>query len=103
MRILFVAMSGSIHAARWTSQIADRGWDLHLFSSHDSGLLNSEFKNITAHMPIYGKRVADSSVKIKGLPVFNDFVATGANLAFNKLGGHFERQVRRLVRVIRKL
>lgn len=33
MRILFVAMSNSIHTARWISQISDSGYDLHLFPS----------------------------------------------------------------------
>jgi glycosyltransferase involved in cell wall biosynthesis len=31
MRILFVAMSNSIHTARWISQIQDQGWDVYLF------------------------------------------------------------------------
>lgn len=26
-------MPGSVHAARWTSHLADRGWDLHLFGA----------------------------------------------------------------------
>jgi glycosyltransferase involved in cell wall biosynthesis len=34
MRILFVAFPGSIHTARWISQISDQGWELGLFSSH---------------------------------------------------------------------
>ena len=33
MRILFVAMSQSIHTVRWTHQVTGRGWDLHLFPS----------------------------------------------------------------------
>jgi glycosyltransferase involved in cell wall biosynthesis len=33
VRILFVARQDSIHTARWISQIAGRGWDLHLFPS----------------------------------------------------------------------
>jgi hypothetical protein len=31
MRILFVAMPESIHAARWISQITDQGWEVYLF------------------------------------------------------------------------
>ena len=31
MRILFVAMSNSIHTARWISQIQDQGWEIYLF------------------------------------------------------------------------
>ncbi len=103
MKILFVAMSESIHAARWISQIADQGWELHLFSSHDTGLIHAEFKNITMHVPIYGVRKVDSSVKVRGLSLRSDFLATGVNLAMGKLDGHFERQSQRLARLIRKL
>lgn len=38
VRILLVAMSNSIHTARWISQISDRGFDLHLFPSIDCGV-----------------------------------------------------------------
>jgi glycosyltransferase involved in cell wall biosynthesis len=31
MRILFVGMTGSIHTARWLSQIEDQGWEVYLF------------------------------------------------------------------------
>lgn len=31
MKILIVAMSNSIHVARWISQISDQGWDIYLF------------------------------------------------------------------------
>lgn len=48
MRILFVAMSGSVHTARWINQIADHGWDLHLFPSQDSDI-HSDLRNITIH------------------------------------------------------
>jgi len=31
LKILIVAMSNSIHTARWISQISDQGWDIYLF------------------------------------------------------------------------
>lgn len=31
MRILFVAMSNSVHTGRWISQIQDQGWEIYLF------------------------------------------------------------------------
>jgi hypothetical protein len=50
MRILIVAMANSIHTARWISQIADRGWDIHLFPSTDSFLdLHPEVGGVTLH------------------------------------------------------
>ena len=50
MRILFVAMANSIHTARWVDQLADQGWDLHLFPSTDSWLeVHPELRNVTLH------------------------------------------------------
>jgi hypothetical protein len=49
VRILFVAMTDSIHTARWINQIANQGWDIHLFPAH-SAAPSSELRNIT----IYG-------------------------------------------------
>ncbi len=79
MKLLLVAMSDSVHTARGLSQISDQGWDIHLFPSIDCGLLHPEFRNIKAYIPIYGKRQCDKSIKIVGLPVFNNFIAKGLN------------------------
>ena len=35
MRILFVAMANSIHTSRWIHQLANQGWDIHLFPVED--------------------------------------------------------------------
>ncbi|MDQ3665030.1 MAG: glycosyltransferase [Acidobacteriota bacterium] len=48
MRILFVVRPTSVHAARWVNQIADQGWDIHLFPAHE-GPTHSEFRNLTAY------------------------------------------------------
>lgn len=48
MRILFVAMSNSVHTARWINQITDQGWDLHLFPSWNL-ILHSDLKGVTVH------------------------------------------------------
>lgn len=50
MRLLIVAMANSIHTARWISQVADRGWDIHLFPSTDSFLdVHPEIGGVTFH------------------------------------------------------
>ncbi|MBE0604951.1 MAG: glycosyltransferase [Deltaproteobacteria bacterium] len=50
MRILFVAMANSIHTARWVDQLADEGWDLHLFPSTDSWIeAHPALRNVTLH------------------------------------------------------
>lgn len=38
MRILFVAMGQSIHTSRWIGQIADQGWDIHVFDFLDASV-----------------------------------------------------------------
>jgi glycosyltransferase involved in cell wall biosynthesis len=48
MRILFVAIGESVHTARWISQIADEGWDLHLFPV-EVGVPHKDFRNVTIH------------------------------------------------------
>ena len=50
MKILLVAMANSIHTARWIDQIADQGWDLHLFPSTDSGIeVHRDLRNVRLH------------------------------------------------------
>ena len=48
MRILFVAMANSIHTARWINQLADQGWDIHLFPVEDKGI-HPDLRNLTTH------------------------------------------------------
>ena len=67
MRILFVAMSSSVHAVRWINQISDRGWDIHLFSSTPD-LVHPDLRNVT----VYGVSASrpeglDSSVRLRGV------------------------------------
>jgi glycosyltransferase involved in cell wall biosynthesis len=50
-RILFVAMQGSIHAARWIECLADRGWDLHMFGANDAPP-NPNLRGVTLHVPL---------------------------------------------------
>lgn len=103
MRILIIAMTDSIHTARWISQIADQEWDIHLFPSIDSGILHPELREITAYVPVYGKRNCDKSVKIKGLTVVNDFIANGLNLAASKAEFYRGYQINRLLKTIKKV
>lgn len=48
MRILFVARPVSVHAARWVNQVADNGWDLHLFPAFEAPV-HPDFRNITTY------------------------------------------------------
>ena len=48
LRILFVARPYSVHSARWINQVADQGWDLHLFPSSEAPL-HPDFRNLTTY------------------------------------------------------
>ena len=74
MTVLFVAMSNSIHTARWISQISDQGWDIHLFPSIDVRRLHSSLRNISVHEVIYTYQDYDNvdpSVRLQGIPLPN--------------------------------
>ncbi len=49
-RILFVCMQHSSHAVRWINNLADRGWDLHLFPMNYEPVLPT-LRGITMHRP----------------------------------------------------
>ena len=50
MRILFVAMTDSIHTARWIKQISNQGWDIHIVSSVNNMTLHPYLEGlVTMH------------------------------------------------------
>lgn len=55
-RILFVAMQDSPHTVRWIEQIAEQGWDLHLFPVNYLPVL-PEMRGVTVHQPWYMVRL----------------------------------------------
>lgn len=102
MKILFVAMSESIHTARWIAQLSPLAADIHLFPSIDCGVTNKELKNTTVHHAFHaGWHGVESSTSLKGIPCFSEFSARGANLLMNRFfpGG----AVSRLVSLVRRL
>lgn len=61
MRILFVAIGTSIHAARWINQLSDTGWEIHFFDSADKKIC-SELTGVTLYRGWYAE--APSSIDI---------------------------------------
>ncbi|MGC6442422.1 MAG: glycosyltransferase [Rubripirellula sp.] len=62
-RILFIAMSESVHTARWIRQLADTGWDLHLFPS-GSDQVHQELPKLTYYsVPGSRNRFRNSLIK----------------------------------------
>lgn len=57
LRLLFVVRPSSVHSARWINQIADEGWDIHVFAALE-GEWHADFRNVTAYS--YASRGAAS-------------------------------------------
>lgn len=114
MRVLYVAMSDSIHAARWITQVqAKYNWDIHLFSSIDYGYINPTFKDITVYHSVYVPQPElDKSVRVKGWPLhipltgnrfynYRSYVSELMRLYLSV--NHPKYHVNKLVRLIQKI
>ncbi len=55
MKILFIAMSESIHTARWINQIKNNGWKLYLFPSQITNNVNSKIDHVEICIPAFLK------------------------------------------------
>ena len=96
MRVLFVAMTESVHTARWISQIQDQDWDVILFPAYIGGS-HSDMKNISVFASTLPRQKSKENhirliwwtipffwadfviSKIKGVPTF---IYTSKALAF---------------------
>lgn len=47
MKVLFVCMAHSVHAARWIGQLAGTDWDVHVFPVEDG--VHADLKKVTLH------------------------------------------------------
>ena len=100
-RILFIAFPYSIHTARWISQISDQEWDIYLYPSIDYGITHQDLKNLTVFHTLYWNRNRNKNLKIRGIPVFNNKVASYGNKIISKLFPKYK--IRKLKRIIKKL
>ncbi len=102
MRILFVAMSESVHTARWIDQIADCGWDLHLFPSIDLGATHADLRKVTVHHSFYaGRAVPPPGVRLRGINLGSHSVSYVARRAMQELLPQYRAKA--LARLIRRL
>lgn len=102
MRILFVTLGESIHAARWIKQLQGLGWDIHVFPHSAYDGIHPELEDLTLHnlvQPPTGN--ASKTVRQTGLnwPLPRGRRKTTAVLqSFD-----YFKQPTRLARVIREL
>lgn len=102
MRILFVAMSGSIHTARWISQLSETGWDLHLFPSIDNGAIHQDLHNITIYHSFFSnKRQNQSGIHIKGFFLVFETLALIGRFVIKKFFLNYRKN--QLKKIIQKI
>jgi len=96
-------MSDSVHTARWISQIADEGWDLHLLPSIDYGLSHPDLYNIRIHHSFYGKKKnGGNNIKFSGIPVIDKSIASIGRGIYKKIKPDYRAyQLKRLIKKIR--
>ena len=102
MKILVIAMSGSVHTARWLSQITDQGWDIHLFPSIDLDEIHPEIQNVTVHhsLPPHGTNAYSSDI-LKSIIISENLLARILRIFFRVLNR--KKRVKQLRRLIQEL
>lgn len=102
MRILIIAMSESIHTARWISQIEDQPWDIHLFPSIDNGKTHPSLENVTVHHSTYTRQEnTNKNLKLKGTVVPEAEMAHAARKALQKKSPSYREK--QLILLIKKI
>lgn len=103
MRVLFVAIPHSVHTARWISQIADVGWDLHLFPSVDTGWHHSELHNITIYHTFYRKSLPrHNNIRTLGIPVhYKEISFVGRKFIETCFPGYYLSKLRKTIKKIK--
>ncbi len=101
MRILLVAMSNSIHTARWIKQFEGQGWDVHLFPSVDVADVHPELAGVTVHHSVYGRQ-RNQAVRYRGVPVQSYFLGLAGRAVLGRVSGE-DYRARQLAKLIERL
>lgn len=102
MKILIVAMSDSIHTARWIKQLAGTGWEIHLFPSIDYGVVHPELENVTVHHMFYSNRDSSSAVIQKGFNLRSKLAVSVLRYIFQKkFPSYRQRQLQNLIQKLK--
>jgi len=103
-KILFIAMTESIHTARWINELQNTGWDIHVFPSA-MWKIHPGLKNVTAHG--FGFIPDDANNTI----TFSGTIPITLSENFNKLYSLFRQnqertndyRLKKLIHVINKI
>jgi hypothetical protein len=99
MKILFVAMSESIHTVRWIRQLRDQGWELYLFPACDNRDIHAELDEIHICIPYYPvlKRLDRIPLGRFLKLVYSKIVSIRAR----RTPGYYPERLKRYIRTIR--
>jgi glycosyltransferase involved in cell wall biosynthesis len=101
VRVLFVAMSHTVHTARWIAQLEGQGFDIHLFAV-GHGAPHPELRGVTLHPLLSAPTRPDRNLKQTGLSwPFRRGLSFSVNALETKLPSL--APARRLARLIRHL
>ena len=103
-RILFVAMSASVHAAHWIRQLKGTNWDVHLYPCEKPGFIHPDFAEITIHdIGLFRPVGLASTIQVGGLWPFRRgaFMASQICKRAGLDGGVRSARLARLIRSLR--
>lgn len=102
MKILIVAMAESIHTARWISQLAGQGFEIHLFSSAGSVFVHPALENVTVYTGFHLPNKKAKNIVIKGRAIRSKYLAILLQLLSDKLfPGSTKRRLEKLVKELK--
>ena len=110
-RILFIAMTESVHTARWLNELQELNWDVHLFPSQGWGI-HPAIKNVTVHGIDIRPEKINKNIRFAGaIPFAVPHISDRGNIVLQRLRDHFASsqtneggyRVRQLIKVIKKI
>lgn len=103
MKLLLVAMSDSIHTARWVKQLEGQGWEIHLFPSVDVGETHPELAGVTVYHSFYAGTDNQSRGNLyRGTKMPSQLAARAVrHLKAQRNGTYRERDLAALIKKIR--
>jgi len=100
MKILFVAMSNSIHTIRWIRQITGLGWDIHLFVGNDSSTVHPELEKLVDPKHIYCRKEKKKGI-FRFLLNISKLISISKNIIFSNLRNRRHVKLRRIISKIK--
>ena len=100
MKILFVAMSNSIHTIRWIRQITGLGWDIHLFVGNDSSTVHPELGKLVDPKHIYCRKEKKKGI-FRFLLNISKLISISKNIIFSNLKNRRHVKLRHIINKIK--